>query len=93
MYIKKVLGADSLKLLWILYQGFSIPVLAGFALAIPVAVYLGQLWLSQFAYRFDLKWYFFTMPLLVLLLLVAMAVGAQTLQLVRSNPVDHLKEE
>ena len=93
MSIKKVLGAKATGLLWNLYKGFSIPVLVGFTIAIPATVYLGNLWLEQFAYRFDLNWYFFALPLLILLALVALAVGVQTLQLVRSNPVTHLKEE
>jgi putative ABC transport system permease protein len=93
MSIKKVLGAKAIGLLWSLYRGFSVPVLIGFAFAVPVTYYLGNQWLEQFAYRFDFTWYFFVLPLMLLLLLVVMAVGAQTLQLVRTNPVEHLKEE
>ncbi len=93
MSIRKVLGADSLRLIWNLYKGFSVPVLMGFAIAIPVSYYLGGQWLQEFAYRFDLNWYFFTIPLLILLAIVWIAVGTQTVQLVLSNPVDHLKED
>ncbi len=93
MSIKKVLGANSVSLLWNLYKGFSIPVLLGFLLAAPVSSYLGKQWLAQFAYQFELSWHFYLLPLALLLVLVAMAVGGQTLQLVHSNPVDHLKVE
>ena len=93
MSIKKVLGANSLGLLWNLYKGFSVPVFLGFALAIPVAVYLGNQWLSQFAYQFEMNWHLFFLPMMLLLGLVALAVGAQIIQLVHSNPVDNLKAE
>jgi len=93
MSIKKVLGAQSLALLWNLYAGFSVPVLIGFAVAVPVSSYFGKQWLEQFAYRFDLNWDFYALPLMILLILVVLAVGTHTLQLVHANPVDHLKEE
>ncbi|MGX1927964.1 ABC transporter permease [Flagellimonas sp. 2504JD4-2] len=93
MSIRKVLGANASRLAWKLYQGFSIPVLIGFSIAIPVSYYLGNQWLQGFAYRFDLNWYFFATPLLILLTLVCMAVGAQTIGLVFANPAHNLKEE
>ncbi len=93
MSIKKVLGAESIGLIWNLYKGFSLPVLIGFIVAIPISYYLGTKWLQQFAYHFELKWHFFTFPLLILLCLVWVAVGGQTIQVVRANPVDNLKEE
>ncbi len=93
MSIRKVLGAGELRLVWKLYKGFSIPVLTGFAVAVPVAVFFGRRWLTEFAYSFELNWHFFAVPLLVLLVLVWIAVGSQTISLVLANPVDHLKEE
>ena len=93
MTIRKVLGAGVTRLVWKLYQGFSLPVLIGFLLAIPVSFYLGNQWLQGFAYRFELDWQFFVWPLLFLLLLVWMAVGMQTINLALSNPTNNLKEE
>ena len=93
MSIRKVLGAQVPLLIWKLYRNFSIPVLIGFLIAIPVAYYLGSQWLEQFAYRFELRWHFFTLPLVILLLCVWLAVGVQTMQVVQANPVDNLKEE
>jgi len=93
MSIRKVLGADISILVWKLYSGFSLPVLIGFFLAIPISYYLGGKWLQEFAYQFDLNWHFFIIPLFILLVFVWLAVGAQTLKLALVNPVDHLKEE
>ncbi|WP_299533469.1 FtsX-like permease family protein [Ulvibacterium sp.] len=91
--IRKVLGASALLLVWKLLKSFSIPVLIGFGIAIPVSYYLGGQWLQEFAYRFDLNWYFFALPMALLLALVWFSVGTQTLKLVWTNPVDNLKEE
>lgn len=93
MSIRKVLGASAMLLVWKLLKSFSIPVLIGFGIAIPVSYYLGGQWLQEFAYRFDLNWYFFSLPLVLLLVMVWFSVGVQTLQLVLTNPVDNLKEE
>ncbi len=91
--IRKVLGAGAPLLLWKLYKGFSIPVIIGFVLAIPLAYYFGNQWLQQFAYRVGFSWIFLVAPLLILIAFVCISVGVQTVQLVLSNPVDNLKEE
>ncbi len=93
MSIRKVLGAGALRLVWKLYKEFSLPVLIGFAVAVPLAYCLGGQWLEGFAYRFDIRWSFFIFPLVMLLIFVWVAVGAQTIKLVLANPVDNLKEE
>ena len=93
MSIRKVLGADISRLVWKLYSGFSLPVLIGFLLAIPISYYLGRQWLQEFAYRFDLSWHFFIVPLFILLIFVWIAVGVQTIKLALVNPVEHLNEE
>ncbi|WP_422082889.1 ABC transporter permease [Ulvibacterium sp.] len=93
MSIRKVLGASAMLLVWKLLKSFSIPVLIGFGIAVPVSYYLGGQWLLEFAYRFDLNGYFFALPLALLLVLVWFSVGTQTLRLVLTNPVDNLKEE
>ena len=93
MSIRKVLGANISLLVWKLYSGFSLPVLIGFLLAVPVSYYLGGKWLQDFAYQFELNWHFFIIPLLILLIFVWLAVGTQTIKLALANPVDHLKEE
>ncbi|MEM7381958.1 MAG: FtsX-like permease family protein [Bacteroidota bacterium] len=91
--IRKVLGATTTLLTWKLYRGFSIPVLSGFVLAIPLAYFLGKQWLQGFAYQVELQWFFFIIPLGVFLVFTWLAVGVQTLRVVTSNPVEHLKEE
>lgn len=93
MSIRKVLGANAIWLVWKLLKSFSIPVLIGFSIAIPITYYLGGQWLQEFAYRFELNWYFFALPLALLLVLVWFSVGTQTLKLVLTNPVNNLKEE
>ncbi len=93
MSIRKVLGANVSLLIWKLYKGFSLPVLAGFLLAVPISYYFSNNWLQEFAYRLSLKWYLFVLPLLMLLVFAWIAVGLQTIRLVISNPVDALKEE
>jgi len=91
--IKKVLGAKALLLIWNFYKEFSKPVFIGFIIAIPVSYYLGQKWLQNFAYRFDFNWKFFALPLVLMLIFVWVVVGAQSIKISISNPVNNLKEE
>jgi len=93
MAIKKVLGADSLLLIWNFYKEFSKPVLIGFVIAVPLSFYMGRKWLQGFAYQFHFDWKFFIIPLILLLIFVWLAVGTQSIRIAIANPVNNLKEE
>ena len=91
--IRKVLGAESLHLMWNLYIKFSAPVLISFGVAIPIAFYYGNQWLQQFAYQIDMNWTLLLLPLVALMVIVGLSVGIQSLKVVLTNPVDNLKDE
>ncbi|MEP5612738.1 MAG: ABC transporter permease [Cyclobacteriaceae bacterium] len=91
--IRKVLGAEAGLLLWNLFKGFSLPVVIGFAFAIPTSYYFGNSWLEQFAYQINFNWTIFALPIVILFVFVAIAVGTQSIKLVLTNPVDNLKDQ
>ncbi len=93
MSIRKVLGAQVSQLLWQFYKQFTLPVILGFLAATPIAYLLGQNWIAQFAYQFDMSILVFVVPLIFILILVSGIIGAQTFRVIGDNPVDHLKEE
>ncbi len=49
--IRKVLGATTGSIVFLLLRGFLLRVLPGILLALPLAWYLGRRWLESFAYR------------------------------------------
>jgi ABC-type antimicrobial peptide transport system permease subunit len=92
--IRKVLGASIPQLVSLLSKGYLILIAIAFALAIPVSYYLmNEYWLNNFAYKvtFDAVIYF--IALVVVLCIVAVSIGSQTVRAALQNPADTLKEE
>jgi putative ABC transport system permease protein len=91
--IRKVLGADSSRLMLKFLRRFSTPVLISFAVAVPFAFYYGGKWVQQFAYQIDLDWTLLLIPFITVMIIVGLSVGFQSLKVVLANPVDNLKNE
>lgn len=92
--IRKILGASVGSVLKLLYKEFVILILIAFVLAVPVAWWRLDIWLSDsFIYHTSLSWIYF-----ILAGLVAFIVGIGTISfyIVRAatgNPVDAVKWE
>jgi ABC-type antimicrobial peptide transport system permease subunit len=91
--IRKVLGASSLKLLHMLSKDYLKLVLAAFVLALPVAWYVMDLWLQEFAYHVELQWWMFALAGLILLLVALSTVSFQSLKASMANPIKSLRTE
>ena len=91
--IRKVLGASVRDLVSTLASGFLAMVMLSIVIAVPLAWWLMNKWLEDFAYRIELRWW---MPVVVGLtaMVIALAtVSAQVLRAARANPVDSLRAE
>ncbi len=91
--IRKVLGASASSILFLLSKGYIKLLLIAYVIAIPVANYFISDWLQGFAYRIEIRWWLFAVPGILVLLIALLAVGSQTLQAARRNPVDSLRYE
>jgi putative ABC transport system permease protein len=91
--VRKVLGADALRVLALFSGGFLRVMTVGGALAAP-AVYLGaRAWLQGFAYRITLgPWYFAAGFVLMAAVLLA-AVGWHTIRAANTDPAAVLRSE
>jgi putative ABC transport system permease protein len=91
--IRKVLGATESQIMGLLSRNFSILVLIGFALAVPVT-YLGLTgWLEGFAYRIDLAWWVFPLAGLLALFVAVGTIAIHAYRSAISNPVNSLRYE
>lgn len=91
--VRKVLGATVADLIQLLTQSYlRITMLSGI-IAAPVIYMIAQRWLSDYPVRIPVSPWFFAVPLLFLLGLVAFSSGYQTYRAATSNPVDQLKYE
>lgn len=91
--IRKVLGATIPQIISLLLRDFSLLVLSGFALAIPLIYIAMQRWLDAFAFRIDLGIGVFALGGLLALTLAVLTVGSQAFRAARVNPADSLRYE
>lgn len=91
--VRKVLGASVSSLVVLLSQDFTKLVLVGFVIASPVAYYLMNQWLQDFAYRTELSVGVFAMAGLAALLIAWLTVSYQSIRAARANPVNSLRSE
>lgn len=92
--IRKVLGASITQLVSLLSKGYVVLIAIAFALAIPISYYLmNEYWLNNFAYKISVDAIIYIIALLVVLCIVAVSIGSQTVRAALQNPADTLKEE
>lgn len=91
--IRKVLGASGLNLFLLLSSAFALQVTIAFLIATPLAWYVMEKWLSVFEYRVALHAGIFIVSGLIALAIALATVSYRTLQAVRMNPVNSLRQE
>lgn len=91
--IRKVLGASASQVMWSLSKNFiKLPLVAN-VIAWPVAYWMMDRWLTNFAYRIELGVGVFAIAGILTLLVALLTVNIQTLKDARRNPVDALRYE
>jgi putative ABC transport system permease protein len=91
--IRKVLGATIPQIVTLLSQSFIKWIVLANIIAWPVAYFIMQKWLQNFAYHIDLKLPPFLLSGFLVLLIALSTVGWQTLKAAIANPVDSLRYE
>ncbi|MCO6490558.1 MAG: ABC transporter permease [Phaeodactylibacter sp.] len=89
--IRRVLGASSMSIIRLLSGEFTWLVGIAFLLATPLAWYLMNSWLEDFAYRISIGVGVFALAGLAALLIAWATVGWQTARVARANPADVLQ--
>ena len=91
--IRKVHGASTLSIIWLLNRPFFIQIGIAYLIAMPVAWWLMQHWLEQFVERAETHIGVFILPLLVVGFVSLITVSLHTLLAAKSNPLESLKTE
>ena len=91
--IRKVLGATSQQLIVQLSKGFMGILLLSIVIALPIAYFLNNLWLQEFAFRVSITFGVLAFGVLILVILGLLTIGSQTYRATIINPVDHLRNE
>jgi putative ABC transport system permease protein len=91
--IRKVLGATVTGIVGLLSKDFLKLVVIAFVIAAPVAWYLMEQWLSDFAYRIHLQWWHFALAGAAAVLVAFLTMSYQSVKAALADPVRSLRSE
>ncbi len=91
--IRKVLGASAGSITLLLSNSFIRLVLIAFVIACPIAWFVMDKWLQDFAYRINISWWMFLLAGIVALLIALVTVSFQAIKAAVANPVKSLRTE
>jgi putative ABC transport system permease protein len=91
--IRKVLGADTQNIIFILSKDFLKLVLIATLIAFPVAWWAMHTWLQGFAYRIDISWWIFLLAGSIASLIAMLTISFQAIKAAVANPVKSLRTE
>jgi putative ABC transport system permease protein len=91
--IRKINGAGTANLLFMLLKSFVKLVVIAYVLACPIAFYAVHKWFESFAYHTELSWWIFIATGLIALIMALTTVYWQAWRAASRNPVDTLRYE
>jgi len=91
--IRKVLGAGALNIAILFGKEFLAMVTIALVVSGPVACYLTEQWLNNFAYRIAWEWWIPASGGLIILAVTMLAIGKTVLSAALMNPVKSLKSD
>lgn len=91
--IRKINGATISEILIMLNREFIFWFGISFIIACPVAWYIGNRWLMNFAYKASLAWWIFILAGLTSLIIILLTVSWQSWRAATRNPVEALRYE
>ena len=91
--VRKVLGASVPNILALLSGSFLKPVVIAILIASPIAWYVMNKWLEDFAYKTTIGWWVFAVAGLITVGIALLTVSFQSIKAAISNPVKSLRTE
>ena len=91
--IRKVLGATSSNIVGLLSKDFLKLVTVAIVVASPIAWYVMNRWLRDFAYRISIGWWMFFLAAMLALVIAFATISLQAIRAAHTNPVKNLRTE
>ena len=91
--IRKVYGASASGIVKMIFKELGILIISSGIIAIPVAYYISNHWLSNYAYRIDFPYWIFMLVYVVSIFIVFLTSGITAFNAASKNPVDSLRDE
>jgi putative ABC transport system permease protein len=91
--IRKVLGASVTDITTMLSKDFLKLIVAAIVIALPLAWFVMNSWLQDFAYRTSMSWWIFVAAGAIALVIAMLTVSLQAVKAAITNPVKNLRTE
>jgi putative ABC transport system permease protein len=91
--IRKINGAKSFEIFFLLSKEYLLWVLISIIIASPIAWYVMNKWLQKFAYRINISWWVFATAGIIALLIALLTVSFQSYKAASKNPVEAMRYE
>ncbi|MDX2442961.1 MAG: ABC transporter permease [Bacteroidales bacterium] len=91
--IRKVLGSSVFNSILLLIRYFIYQIMIAVPIGLTIAYFVMQRWLENFAFRITIGWWFFVVPVFVVLVIAVTTVIAQVSKTARVNPAESLRYE
>ncbi|HTI89048.1 MAG TPA: ABC transporter permease [Puia sp.] len=91
--VRRVMGASIIGIVRLLSTDFLRLVLIAFVIAVPLAWYLMDRWLRDFAYRINISWWIFLESGMAALLIAFLTICYQAIKAAVASPVKSLRTE
>jgi putative ABC transport system permease protein len=91
--VRKVNGAGSFEILLTIYKAFVVWLLGALIIAMPVAYYVVDKWLSNFPFKVQMSWWVFVLAGTIALVVALLTLSYQSWRAATRNPVESLRYE
>ena len=91
--LRKVNGAKVAEVIFLLNKDFIKWVSIAFLITLPIAWFIMDKWLENFAYKTELSWWIFLLSGLLAILIALLTVSLQSRRAATRNPVEALRYE
>jgi putative ABC transport system permease protein len=91
--IRKVLGATVFGITVLLSKEYIKLIILAIVVATPIAYFLIEKWLQDFAYRIEISWWIFAISGLLAIAIALLSISYQAIKAALMNPVKSLKTE
>lgn len=91
--VRKVLGASVANIIYLFSKEFTLLILVGSLIAIPIAYYMMNSWLQDFVFRIKLSPVFFIVAIATSIIIAWLAVGYKSIKAAIANPVKSIRTE